>query len=271
MTLAFGALNLLFAAFVAVQIGWLFGGAALVLKTTGLSYANYARHGFFELTGVAALLLPVLLTAQALVPTSDLRTLHLYRRLAVPLIVLIGAIMVSAGARMQLYVHYYGISTDRLYATAFMLWLATVFVWFAVTVLRGHPRTFATGLVVSGFAVLLALNFLNPDALAARANLARAGATQGGAAGIDLPYVTSLSGDAVPALAAALAAPVTLVDTAANHDRCAAAKVLLDRWGTPGRGRLTDGWTRWNVGRSRAAHAVQINQTALRQLACGQS
>ena len=141
VTLALGALNLLFAAFVVAQVGWLFGGEALVLRTTGLSYAEYARRGFFELTGVAGLLLPVLLVAQALIPASEVRTLRIYRRLAVPLVVLLGAIMFSAFARMRLYVQYYGISTDRLFATAFMIWLAIVFVWLACTVLRSRPRT----------------------------------------------------------------------------------------------------------------------------------
>ena len=223
VTLALGALNVLFAAFVVAQIGWLFGGEALVLRTTGLSYAEYARRGFFELTWVAGLLLPVLLGAQALIPASDARTLRFYRRLAVPLVVLLGAIMFSAGARMRLYVQYYGISTDRLYASAFMIWLAVVFVWLALTVLRSRPRTFATGLVVSGFAVLFTLNVLNPDALVARANLARGDAGRSGAAGSDLRYVASLGGDAVPMLVSALTAPAVAADSTASGDRCAAA------------------------------------------------
>jgi hypothetical protein len=37
LALSLGALNLLFATFVVVQIGWLFGGETLVLRTTGLS------------------------------------------------------------------------------------------------------------------------------------------------------------------------------------------------------------------------------------------
>ncbi len=170
---------------------------ALVLRTTGLSYAEYARRGFFALAWVAGLLLPMLLVAQALIPVSEGRTLRFCRRLALPLVVLPGAIMLSAGARMRLYVHYYGLSTDRLYATAFMLWLALVFVWLAVTVLRSRPRTFAAGLVVSGFLVLLTLNGLNPDALVARANLARGDAGRGGTAGTDLRYIATLGGDAV--------------------------------------------------------------------------
>jgi hypothetical protein len=268
VTLALGALNVLFAAFVAVQIGWLFGGEALVLRTTGLSYAQYARSGFFELTCVAGLLLPVLLGAQALIPASDLRTLGFYRRLAVSLVVLLGAIMFSAGARMRLYVQYYGISTDRLYATAFMIWLAIVFVWLVLTVLRSRPRNFVTGLVVSGFGVLITLNLLNPDALVARANLARGDAGRGGAAGTDLRYVASLGGDAVPALVSALTAPNIAAGIAAQGDRCAAANILLDRWTGERRERMADTWSQGNIARSRATRAVRAHEAELQKLAC---
>ena len=44
-----GLLDLLFVAFVAVQIRYLFGGADRVVSTAGLTYAEYARRGFFEL------------------------------------------------------------------------------------------------------------------------------------------------------------------------------------------------------------------------------
>jgi hypothetical protein len=266
--LALGALNLLFAAFVVVQIGWLFGGEGLVLRTTGLSYADYARRGFFELMWVAGLLLPVLLGAQALIPASDVRTLRFFRRLALPLVVLLGAIMVSAFARMQLYVHYYGISTDRLYATAFMIWLVIVFVWLALTVLRSHPRTFATGLVVSGLAVLLTLNILNPDALVARANLARGDMERTGAAGTDLQYLASLGGDATPMVVSALTAPDAAVAAAAPEDHCKAAAMLLKRWTGERRAELTSNWTQWNAARGGAMRAVGAHEAELRQLAC---
>ncbi|HEX9165044.1 MAG TPA: DUF4173 domain-containing protein [Gemmatimonadales bacterium] len=268
VTVALGALNLLFAAFVIVQIGWLFGGEALVLRTTGLSYAEYARRGFFELTGVAALLLPLLLGAQALIPASDVRTLRLYRGLAALLVMLLGAILVSAGARMALYVRYYGISADRLYASAFMIWLAVVFVWLVLTVLRSRPRTFATGLVVSGFAVLFTLNVLNPDALVARANLARGEARADGTAGADPRYVASLGGDAVPALVAALTAPGNAGDPAVSGERCAAARILLDRWTGERAERIAQSWTQWNLARGRATQTVRAQEAGMRQLAC---
>jgi hypothetical protein len=268
VTVALGALNLLFAAFVVVQVGWLFGGEALVLRTTGLGYAEYARRGFFELTCVAGLVLPVLLGAQALIPASDVRTLRWFRRLAVPLVVLLGAMMFSAFARMRLYVQYYGISSDRLFATAFMVWLAIVFVWLAVTVLRSRPRFFAAGLVASGMAVLVTLNLLNPDALVARANLARDAAGRTGAAGTDLRYVASLGGDAVPMLVSALTAPDRAVDAADPGDRCAAAGILLDRWTGDRRGQMTRDWSQWNLARSQALEAVRAHESELQRLAC---
>lgn len=268
VALALGTLNLLFAAFVVVQIGWLFGGEALVLRTTGLGYAEYARRGFFELMGVAGLLLPVLLGVRALIPASDVRTLRFYRRLALSLVLLLGAILLSAGARMRLYVHYYGISTDRLYATAVMIWLALVFVWLTLTVLRSRPRAFAIGLVASGFVVLFTLNLLNPDALVARSNLARGDTGHAGAAGADPRYVASLGGDATPVLVSALTAPDTTIGTAAPGDRCAAARILLDRWTGERRARMDRNWAQWNSARRRAALAVRAHEPELRLLAC---
>lgn len=268
VTLAFGALNVLFAAFVIVQVGWLFGGQALVLRTTGLSYAEYARRGFFELMWVAGLVLPMLLGAQALIPESDVRTLRWYRRLAALLLLLLGAIMVSAGARMRLYVHYYGISTDRLYASAFMIWLVIVFVSLAFTVLRSRPRAFATGLVVSGFAVLFTLNVLNPDALVARANLARSELDRTGVAGSDLQYLARLGGDAVPLVVSALTSPPADTGAAAASDRCAAARIVLERWTGERRDTMGSSWTQWNSARSRGLAAVRTHEAELRQLAC---
>ena len=53
------ALNLLFAAFVAVQFAVLFGGDERVLDTAGLTYAEYAREGYGQLLVAAALTLAV--------------------------------------------------------------------------------------------------------------------------------------------------------------------------------------------------------------------
>jgi len=52
---ALGALNVLFFAFVVVQFRYFFGGAETIRTITTLTYAEYARRGFFELVNVARL------------------------------------------------------------------------------------------------------------------------------------------------------------------------------------------------------------------------
>jgi hypothetical protein len=149
-----------------------------------------------------------------------------------------------------------------------MIWLAIVFVWLVFTVLRSRPRTFATGLVVSGFAVLFTLNVLNPDALVARSNLARGAAVGTRTAGTDMKYVASLGGDAVPLVVSALTAPGAVADSAASRERCAAADILLRRWTGERRAQSNGSWTQWNLARSSAMRAVDAHEAELRQLAC---
>jgi uncharacterized protein DUF4153 len=288
VTVVLGALVALFALFVGVQVGWLFGGERLVRSTTGLGYAEYARHGFFELVWVSLLVLPVLLGTRAAIHDDDLSAVRRYRALSMALLVLLGGIMTSALGRMGLYIHYYGLSADRLFASVFMLWLAMVFVWFGVTVLRGQTRDFVAGMTITGFLTLGALNVVNPEALVARVNISRAmralavsdsvRTSDGIARGpIDYEYLTSrLDGDAVPVIVPALLAPP--ISPAANpahaaevRERCAAVGRILRRWATgtndARRGAEAD-WRIWNSGAWSAHRLVLAHERELRQVTC---
>ena len=152
--------------------------------------------------------------------------------LSLPIVALLGAIIVSAALRMRLYVHYYGLTTERLYALVFMGWLAIVLALLAATVLRGRGRAFVGGSVISGLALLLGLHVVAPDVLVARVNLARAGSADA-TTPLDLPYLANLGGDAVPlAVRATLATPAAGARNSVDADaRCAAASRLLHRWG----------------------------------------
>jgi hypothetical protein len=296
ITVALGALNALFALFVGVQIGWLFGGEQLVRSTTGLGYAQYARRGFFELVWVSLLVLPVLLGTRAAIPGSDTKALRRHRRLALPLLLLLGATMVSAFGRMQLYVHYYGLTTDRLFATIFMGWLAIVFVWFAITVLRGRQQDFAAGMAITGFFTLAAVNLANPDALIARVNIGRgavaasvvdsiraddAGRVHAATADspIDYSYLTwRLNGDAAGDVVRALTSPPVAAAATPGREaevraRCDAVRTMLNRWMPntrldPERARRAGDWRSWSLGAARARNAVRANEAALRAVTC---
>ncbi|MEP6688748.1 MAG: DUF4173 domain-containing protein, partial [Gemmatimonadales bacterium] len=209
----------LFAAFVVVQFRYLFGGSELVRSLTGMSYAEYARRGFFELVAVAALSLPLLLVADHWLDRSDMRRVWRFRQLAGLMLLLLDVMLASALLRMWLYTTQFGLTELRFYTTAFMGWLVLVFGWFVATVLRGRRERFATGALAAGWLVLAALNLVNPDGVIAGVNLRRAATGRP----LDVAYTAKLSADALPAFHRGL-------PRLATNEACEAADRLEIRW-----------------------------------------
>ncbi|HXF96666.1 MAG TPA: DUF4173 domain-containing protein [Gemmatimonadales bacterium] len=250
---ALGLVNLLFLLFVVIQLRYLFGGEQVVLQTTGLTFAEYARRGFFELVAVSGLSLPLLLGADWAIRGESFAGRRTFRWLAGLTLALLLVVMASALERMRLYVAEFGLSEDRLYATAFMVYLFGLFAWFGWTVLRGRRRGFAFGGLIQGLAVLAGLHLLNPDAVIAGVNLDRAAAGHR----FDGPYLTSLSADAVPVL-------LRRLPKLAPEARCEVAGRLLERWGNP---ESVGDWRSWNWSRARARQLVAAREADLRRLA----
>lgn len=238
---ALSLLNGLFLVFLIVQVRYLFGGANLVEVTAGLTYADYARRGFFELVAAAALVVPVLLVADWAAAEDDVRTRRVVRATSTLLVLLLIGVLASAAYRMKLYQDAYGLTEQRLYVSVIMVWLTGVLGWLAATVLRGRRRGFAFGAIVGGLACIAALHVLNPHALIARVNLGRAEA----GAEYDGKYLGTLSADAVPVLIARLT-------TLPQAERCRVAKTLEKRWS----GERPGGWRTWNLGDARARRLV---------------
>jgi hypothetical protein len=174
-------------------------------------------------------------------------------------------------------VHYYGLTTERLYTLVIMGWLAVVLILLATTVLRGRGRPFVAGSVATALVLLAGLHLVIPDVLVARVNLARAQrATSELAPALDLRHVATLSGDAASlAVGATLAAPAAPPPgaTAAEWDdqRCDAASRLLARWGPASRvvrqQSESGAWRTWNAGETAAVRAVGGRSSALRVVA----
>jgi hypothetical protein len=242
-----GALALLFGLFVIVQVRYLFGGSDLVQRTLDLTYAEYARRGFFELVVVAALLLPALLLFEwARQRTS--RSATVYRLLAFVLVLLLGVVMASALERLRIYGDAFGLTELRLYAAWFLVLLAAVFLCFCLTVLRGRPGEFIWGAGALAVIALVALNVLNPDATIARTNTSRLDEGRS----FDAVHASGLGADAVPVL-------VERLDRLPATDRCVVATALLDRWG-----RDEETVRGWNHGRAEAVKVVRENEARLR-------
>ena len=251
---ALAAINLLFLVFVIVQFRYLFGGDALVQVTPDLTYADYARRGFFELVFAVVLVVPVLLAADWLLDSRVRRDALVFRGLAGVQIGLVLAIAASALQRLRLYHASYGLTVSRFYAMVLLIWIVAMLVRLAATVLRSRRDSFAFGALASGLATVALLFAINPDAVIARANVARM-ASAAPAVRFDVAYATSLSADAVPVLIEAL--PALPRDV-----QCPLARHMLRRW-PPGRDRSIRGWN-WSA--SRASDAVRAHEARLRSL-----
>ena len=123
MGVVFGLVNVLFLTFVGVQFRYLFGGADRVESSSTLTYAEYARRGFFELVAVAGLAALFLLFTHWLLPRGQSRLHRFYAAFAALLVALVFVVMASALQRMRLYTETFGLTELRLYTTAFMVWL----------------------------------------------------------------------------------------------------------------------------------------------------
>jgi len=236
-----GAIDVLFAAFAVAQLIALGEGGARVLETAGLTYAEYARSGFFQLLAVAALTVVTLLALRAWTRDPDGPARRRLLAFQVTAVVLILALVVVAVRRLGLYTGEFGLTMLRLYSSLFSVWVGVVVVLLGLAVVgvgRGRQWLGPVG-GAAGLAILLGLNLANPEALVVRHNLARPEAAGGD--GLDAAYVGSLSDDAVPAAAAALD----------DLDAAARARVL-DQLGCAARDTPASGWAAANLARFRA-------------------
>jgi len=195
-----GTLNVLFFGFIAVQFSYFFGGDALVQSLDGLTYAKYARRGFFQLVTVAILVIVLLLFSHWSYKSATDSDSKVFTYLAAIMLLLTMTIELSAAHRMSLYTSVYGLTELRFYTSIFMAWLLLLFAWFSATVLRGKRAYFSFGAVVSALLCIVILHVVNPDAVIADVNLERFQEGQK----VDVTYLASLSADAVPALYSAL-------------------------------------------------------------------
>ncbi len=191
-----GALTALFALFVGVQLVALFGGDDYVQRTAGLTYAEYARGGFWQLAAVTVLTLTVILPVLHRA-TRDSATDRVWlRSLLCAISGLTLVIIASALGRMWTYQQAYGFTVLRLLVGTCELWLGIVYLLVIVAVLRLETAWLPRSAVATAVAALLALAVANPEALVASENIGR---WQRGEA-LDVHYLSGLSADIVPVL-----------------------------------------------------------------------
>ncbi|UFS99938.1 DUF4173 domain-containing protein [Nocardia huaxiensis] len=223
-----GALTLVFAVFVATQLAVLFGGDEYVQRTAELTYAEYARTGFWQLSIVSMLTLGVIwLVWQGAAKRTGAERLWL--RIALGLVSALSLVIVaSAVSRMWIYQQAYGFTVLRLMVEAFELWIGFVYLLVAASLMRLDRRWPARAALGVGLATLLALAVLNPEKIVAERNIDR---WEAGKA-LDTRYLSRLSADALPA-----------VDRLPERERAQIAGPIRA-------GLEPDPWQGWNLSRA---------------------
>ncbi len=185
-------LNAVYAVFAFIQVKYLFIGTLL---PEGMTYAQYARSGFFQLVAVTALnMLVLLLIHHFAKPHPILKGLLMF-------MILVTTLMgIAAFYRMHLYEMAYGFTLNRLLVYMFLIgeWFALLPIAIGVINPRFKYLEWAAIAVIS---LYLGYNLINLDAFIASANFERylaASTTASESMEIDLYYLSTLSKDATP-------------------------------------------------------------------------
>src|SRR5262249_25881737 len=211
---------------------------------SGVTYAEYARRGFAELSTAATLCVLLVLACGRWSASGRLEGAG--RAVSLLLLGETGLLLASAFRRIWLYEAAYGFTTARLYAQVYMVVLAILL---ALIAFERRGRVAARGVLRRaaglGLAAVAALGCWNHEAWIARENFERAVET----GRLDARYlVWDLSPNAVPALVeGAGRLPSALADEVRMR--------LEDRYVKGTWLRQCD-WYEWNLGQINAARAL---------------
>jgi hypothetical protein len=192
------ALGAIYALFF-VALGKYFFSAFAGRLPAAMSYAEYARKGFFELCGVATINLAIIACVYLLIRRSGDERPRALRILTGLLSAFTVLLVVTAMSKMFLYISAYGLTRLRVYTSWFMLLLLIAF----VLLLLWHFRAFdpAKPLLIVCVVGFMALTWADTDGLIAKYNIERY--ESGRTVALDVQMLRTLSDAAAPYLYAA--------------------------------------------------------------------
>lgn len=196
-----GLTAVVLALFVVAQLVALTGAGQRLVEQAGLTPAEYARSGFFQLCWATALILGLLGLIRALAHPDAVRARSVRLLSALVPLLALGLVAVSL-RRLALYDHAFGLTMLRLAVAVAASWMGMVLCLIAARNggLRAGRQWVLGASIAAALALVLVADVANPEAFVVRHNVARAerGAT------FDGGYLATLSDDAVPAVATAL-------------------------------------------------------------------
>lgn len=200
-----GGLALLFSAFTITQFVVALGGAATVLETEGLTQAEHARAGFFELmfaAALAGLVVGAVRAFRSVAPDDGDRVEQdapSRRDAFVPLAVITLGLTIALAAfslqRFVLYVGSFGLTLERVWAIVAVIAVMGLLALYIADILgfRSGTSWYPTTSLLGVAALVFVLNLINPGARVAEYNMTRADSLP-----VDVSTLAWLPDDAIP-------------------------------------------------------------------------
>lgn len=184
--------------FVLLQVSYLIHPPPAALNS-GVTFAEFARRGFGELSFVATIVGATILALEYTRPSeASEQDKRILMRLEVALLIALELILISAFRRVILYEQAYGFTTARLVAQAYMIVMALALVALGLELARGGLSiAFGRRVAEIALGVFTVFIFWNHEAWVVNKNIDRAVQTEK----FDFDYARRLS-DAIPTLIA---------------------------------------------------------------------
>lgn len=151
------------------QLAYFFSAFRGFLPAGEITYAQYARKGFFEMCIIAVINLAIVFAALLISKKREGKVCHAIKAIATFISGFTLIIIATALSKMVLYIDTYGMTVLRLTTSAFMLFLGVVFISVILRIYSTKINIVKTALITAG-CVVLVLGTVNVNAVCAQYN-----------------------------------------------------------------------------------------------------
>ncbi|MBQ8208537.1 MAG: DUF4173 domain-containing protein [Clostridia bacterium] len=162
---------IIYSVFFVSQLGYYLSAFSGILPE-GLTYADYAKSGFFELCTVSAINAVIILCVSLFCRRKEEKPPILLRIVNILLSVLTLILIATAISKMVLYIDTYGLTVKRVLSSSFMIFLAVVFIAILIKQFARKTNVILTALI-TGLLICAALAFADVNGIIADYNTDR--------------------------------------------------------------------------------------------------
>lgn len=163
------AISLCYLLYLFSQLAYFFSAFKGFLPDGEITYAQYARKGFFEMCVIAVINFVLVSVTMLLARKREGEACFIIKLLATFIGVFTLVIIATAISKMVLYINEYGMTVLRVTTSAFMVFLAVVFISVILKIYIRKINIIKTALLTAGCVVLL-LGVVNVNRVCAKYN-----------------------------------------------------------------------------------------------------